>query len=142
MISVLAMLGWLSSPCGISLALHYNGNSICATSPKWPVNLNLFIRVFLSNFLRLLCQEKTTLLFGEKIQFVRSSNAAEGERLLINIFRTFHSLTCLVLSCKSTILKGEARVAGGIWAAVISKRRVSCLSDVADLSYTVLLMHS
>lgn len=136
------MLGWLSSPCRISLALHYNGNSICATSPKWPVNLNLFVRVFLSNFLRLLCQEKTTLLFGEKIRFVRSSNAAEGERLLINIFRTFHSLTCLVLSCKSTILKGEARVAGGIWAAVISKRRVSCLSDVADLSYTVLLMHS
>lgn len=44
-ISVLAMLGWLLSPCGISLALHYNRNSICSALPKWPVNLNLLIAV-------------------------------------------------------------------------------------------------
>lgn len=44
-ISVLAMLAWLLSPCGISLALHYNRNSICSALPKWPVNLNLLIAV-------------------------------------------------------------------------------------------------
>lgn len=57
MISVLAMLVWLLSPCGISLALHYNGNSICATSPKWPFPLNLLIAVFIffSNFPHLQC---------------------------------------------------------------------------------------
>lgn len=75
-----------------------------------------------------------------KPQFVRSRNAAEGERLLINIFRTSYSLTCLLLSYKSNILKknqiaGGARV--GFWAL-----HEMCLKEMAGVSSAVLLMHS
>lgn len=117
------MLGWLLSPQGISLSLHYNSSSIWATLPKWPVNLNLLIAVFFKQ-LPSVPRENNFVVQEEKKtknnpQFVRSRNTAEGERLLINIFRTSYSLTCLLPSCKSTVSKRNSDSCWG-WGWLLS----------------------
>lgn len=84
--------------------------------------------------------EKNPTTTKNKPQFVRSRNTAEGERLLINIFRTSYSWHVCYYPIKAASQK-EIQIAGGARVGFWALHEM-CLKEMAALSSAVLLMHS